>query len=82
MANGVIQIGYYKASWHPSFLLPAAMFVFLVALYVDNPGFFWTFRKKTQCKKKSKLKAIAQKVGTFLKLEKYVKSPEKTQNSR
>ena len=37
MANGVIQIGYYKASWHPSFFIAcAAMFVFLVALYVVN----------------------------------------------
>ena len=34
-----------------AFLLPAAMFVFLVALYVVSPGFFWTFRKKNQGKK-------------------------------
>ena len=63
-----------------AFLLPAAMFVFLVALYVVNPGFFWTFRKKIKAKKPSKLKEKTpqnsrkklkpklkiQKVGTFL----------------
>ena len=57
-----------------AFLLPAAMFVFLVALYVVNQGFFWTFRKKSRQKnlknqgKTKKIKPKAQKVGTFFKL--------------